>query len=591
MKKRLLAMFLALMMCLALAIPAIAAEKDEAAERWQGGVFNDGVYEGYYAQLNDVQKIFYDKIKEAFAEPTQAANIEFDEPIILKAEDGGSFTADDKYQWMCDNMYNQYGGRYAVFRDHPELPWLLAVDYGARTLGEWIYDDQGVSIGYKMTGMYYENTYPWVPPEAYTDPSALGKAVDAAVSEIGKARPSRAATARAILDHLCNLISYESRTDMMPDKDGGSAHTVYYDHTAYSVMVPPNQGVCNAYAAAFKLMCDRYRIPCVHVSGATTAGNHAWNYIQMEDGSWYAVDPTWSDGESSVDYSYFLVGKNSKNRFGDPFGTTHEVPASNGNLPCPPLADQSYPYLEAALNDIPETVDLGEAIQLQLSEIKNLDGRTISSGEVGLFEGNSQTPVTTGRIRSGSISLDYDTAKPKLNEGEYILYVKCTDGKYQGAILAAVKLMMKSPATTPSTATANPTNDKLTVNGSTPNATIYKIGGNNYFKLRDVAAMLNGTGKQFNVGYDAATKSANIITGQGYTKEPTDLLGAAASSQTATLSNDSVLLNGKKIEATVYKIGGNNYFKLRDLGQALDFYVGWNARDGAFIDTTKPYSE
>ena len=189
--KKLLSLVLALVMVLGM-VPtaALAAEENKTVESapWQDGAFNDGVYEGYYAQLNTTQKILYNRIREAFAEPVTEATIEFDEPIILRSENGGSFTEDDKYQWMCDNMYNQYGGRYAVFRDHPERPWLLAVDYGARTLGEWIYDDQGVSIGYRMTGMFYENTYPWVPPEAYTNPSALEKGADDAVAAIGARR-------------------------------------------------------------------------------------------------------------------------------------------------------------------------------------------------------------------------------------------------------------------------------------------------------------------------------------------------------------------------------------------------------------------
>lgn len=345
--RKLLYTFLAVTFCFTgMSISAKAEEAGETSRPWQDGAFNDGVYEGYYAQLDDLQKMLYDKIKEAFAEPAQGVTIEFDEPILLAAKDGGSFTEDDKYQWMCDNMYNQYGGRYAVFRDHPELPWLLAADYGARTLGTWIYNDQGVCVGYSMTGMYYENSYPWVPPEAYTDPAALEKAVDDAISAIGKARPSRAATVRAILDYLCDLITYGNRTGIMPDKNGGEAHTVYYDHTSYSALVAPNEGVCNAYAAAFKLLCDRYGIPCVHLSGAATGGNHAWNYVQMEDGCWYAVDPTWSDTET-VNYDYFLAGRNSVNHAGKPFAVTHEVPAGNNGLACPPLNDTSYPYLEA----------------------------------------------------------------------------------------------------------------------------------------------------------------------------------------------------------------------------------------------------
>ena len=139
---------------------------------------------------------------------------------------------------------------------------------------------------------------------------------------------------------------------------------------------------------------------------------------------------------------------------------------------------------------------------------------------------------------------------------------------------------------------ASPTNDKLEVNGAAADPTVYKIGGSNYFKIRDVAALLDGTEKQFAVGYDGEKNAVTASTGQGYAKQPGDLTGApAGGDQTAAASNDAVYVNGEKITAEVYKIGGSNYFKLRDLGKALDFYVGWTQERGMYIETDKPYSE
>ncbi len=148
-----------------------------------------------------------------------------------------------------------------------------------------------------------------------------------------------------------------------------------------------------------------------------------------------------------------------------------------------------------------------------------------------------------------------------------------------------------TPTTPSGTATANPTNDKLTSDGVLQNPTVYKIGDSNYFKIRDLAAILNGTGKQFSVGYDNEKQSVTATTGQGYTKLDGDLAGAPAGQETAEASSDAIYVNGQKVEAEVYKIGGNNYFKLRDLGKALNFYVGWSQEQGMFIDTSKPYSE
>ena len=144
----------------------------------------------------------------------------------------------------------------------------------------------------------------------------------------------------------------------------------------------------------------------------------------------------------------------------------------------------------------------------------------------------------------------------------------------------------------PAGETASPTNDKLEVNGTAANPTVYKINDSNYFKIRDVAALLNGTEKQFAVGYDGTKNAVTATTGQGYDKQSGDLAGAATGgSQTADPSNDAIYVNGEKITAEVYKINGSNYFKLRDLGKALDFYVGWSVDRGMYIETNKPYSE
>ena len=103
--------------------------------------------------------------------------------------------------------------------------------------------------------------------------------------------------------------------------------------------------------------------------------------------------------------------------------------------------------------------------------------------------------------------------------------------------------------------------------------------------------MLNGTEKQFSVGYDGTKNAVTATTGESYDMQSGDLEGPAKGGRSAAASNDAIYVNGEKITAEVYKINGSNYFKLRDLGRALDFYVGWSADRGMYIETGKPYSE
>ena len=148
-----------------------------------------------------------------------------------------------------------------------------------------------------------------------------------------------------------------------------------------------------------------------------------------------------------------------------------------------------------------------------------------------------------------------------------------------------------TPTTPTGPQAAMPTNDKLTADGMVQAPTVYKINGSNYFKIRDLAAILNGSGKQFSVGYDASLNAVTATTGQSYAATGTELAGAATGNGAAEPSNDVIYVDGVKIQVEVYKIDGSNYFKLRDLGKALNFYVGWTAERGMFIETGASYSE
>ena len=66
----------------------------------------------------------------------------------------------------------------------------------------------------------------------------------------------------------------------------------------------------------------------------------------------------------------------------------------------------------------------------------------------------------------------------------------------------------------------------------------------------------------------------------------------AATSITATLSNQPIYVDGQRVAMTAYHIGSNNYVRLRDIGRAVDFGVTYDAAtNSVYIDSTKPYQE
>ncbi len=76
---------------------------------------------------------------------------------------------------------------------------------------------------------------------------------------------------------------------------------------AYGALME-GEAVCQGYAYAFKMLCDKAKIPCWIVTGYYKEP-HAWNYVLL-DGKYYQVDITWDDAENRSSHSeYFLAGE------------------------------------------------------------------------------------------------------------------------------------------------------------------------------------------------------------------------------------------------------------------------------------------
>lgn len=128
---------------------------------------------------------------------------------------------------------------------------------------------------------------------------------------------------------------------------------------------------------------------------------------------------------------------------------------------------------------------------------------------------------------------------------------------------------------------------KVMVNNEYKNFEVYNIDGNNFFKLRDIAYVLNATASQFSVDYNSEKHLIEVEKNKSYTQVGGELVVGSDKSKTAILSSQKLSINGEEKSLTAYNIGGNNFFKLRELGTALDFNVDFNKDTNSVIIESK----
>ena len=124
----------------------------------------------------------------------------------------------------------------------------------------------------------------------------------------------------------------------------------------------------------------------------------------------------------------------------------------------------------------------------------------------------------------------------------------------------------------------------LMVDGDLVDVQPYNIDGANYFKLRDLAALITGTGSQFDVDYEAPNMI--VTTGEEYTPIDGDLSKGEDMSASCVPSTQTLLVDGEKVDILVYNIGGNNFFQLRGLGELVGYEVDYDDETRTMIVET-----
>lgn len=116
----------------------------------------------------------------------------------------------------------------------------------------------------------------------------------------------------------------------------------------------------------------------------------------------------------------------------------------------------------------------------------------------------------------------------------------------------------------------------------------------NYAKLRDVAQVLDATPARFSVDW-SAREGIQVTTGAAYTPDGTEMSTPYSGDRACQLLTETTQVDGVAQNITAIRLfddqgNGYTYYKLRDLGDYLGFYVDWSPSRGVFVETDKVYS-
>ena len=308
------------------------ADSDAAGQQsWQQRSRSIGYFDGSFGdQLEGNARAFYQAL--ASADMTQHTSSE--NGLSVPAETEYTFSFASNGGNFSDELSSNGAEPYEPVREEIALDVQKAIDAFKRDCQSNAYWIWGTSYGWSISGSKTSSTWTcrikeisfWVSPyyegilnERAAVESALAQAVSA-VQERAE-DTSRYALIKAIHDYTAELVTYGNASQVIP-----------YEHTVTGGLLDTYQhtGVCESYAKIVKLLCDRFSIPCVLMTGGSSTASdgsivvdHMWNMVQMENGQWYLVDATWDDQASGVYTTYFLAGSESAGFNGKTVGQDH----------------------------------------------------------------------------------------------------------------------------------------------------------------------------------------------------------------------------------------------------------------------------
>ncbi len=280
----------------------------------------------FYNQLTATQKALYDQIKEAGPMQNIAINMT---GVTITAT--GSTQADAQNALVSKVTEEIKAALSALIEDCPLFFWLSGFGWNngrlTMTVSGGVYTAKLTSVTVIIN---INSTH-------FADFNDVQTKYDAVIEKLNTIKINginRHEKLKSIHDYLANNIVYDTTL---------SEPNIY---DLYGALVT-GVCVCEGYAEATKLLCDREGIPCITVVGTGNGGAHKWNYVQMEDNKWYLYDVTWDDQGEYTFYSYFLTGSNTKAIYFNPEVADSTIHIPTGQIFSGTSNALSYPALNA----------------------------------------------------------------------------------------------------------------------------------------------------------------------------------------------------------------------------------------------------
>lgn len=122
------------------------------------------------------------------------------------------------------------------------------------------------------------------------DRQAKSKALDQKAGQIVASLVTQGMTDRQKAEALNNYVAQNVKYDFEGFRAFQAGQNVYGLQTAYAGLVE-GKAICQGFARAYKLLCDKAGVPCVVLFGMTKqfGTTHAWCRVNL-DGKWETVD-------------------------------------------------------------------------------------------------------------------------------------------------------------------------------------------------------------------------------------------------------------------------------------------------------------